>query len=270
MRIVNLASGSKGNSTFIAYNHTKILIDVGLSEKKLKQTLLEIGEKLEDICGVCITHEHIDHIRSIKTLADKYDMTFYVHKDLAESSAFKDVVFKEGKLFKFDNNIFSIGDFEVNPIEISHDAVRPVAFTVKVFGSKSKAGFITDIGIVSDTVKRELVGSKMVFIESNYDEEMLLSGKYPKIVKNRIKGRYGHLSNDDSLELAKYLFDNGTKCFILSHISENNNTYEKAYLNYANYFEGLGLKLDSDVFIRLSFQNKHGNKFILKEDDNGK
>lgn len=266
MRIVNLASGSKGNSTFISYNDTKILIDAGISEKKLIETLAEIKENLNDIQGVCVTHEHIDHIRAIKNLAKKYDMVFYVHKKLAESSVFQDIEFKEGKLFKFESSEFSIGELEVKPFETSHDAERPVGFTVKVFGNKAKAGFVTDLGVVSESVKRELQGSKMVFIESNYDEKMLMSGNYPKIIKTRINGQFGHLSNAQSLELAKFLFETGTKCFILSHISENNNTPELAYLNYANYFEEKGLVLDKDVFVRLSFQNKHGNNFILKED----
>ena len=267
MRIVNLASGSKGNSTFIGFGDTKILIDAGIPEKQLSNRLLEINEKLSDIQGICITHEHVDHIKAIKTLAKKYDMVFYVHKALAESLCFQEIEFKEGKLFKFENSPFSIGDLEVTPFETSHDATRPVGFVVKVFGSKTKAGFVTDLGVVSESVKRELAGSKMVFIESNYDEKMLAGGSYPKIVKERIAGNMGHLSNSQSLELAKYLFDCGTKCFILSHISENNNTMELAYLNYANYFECQGLELDKDVFVRLSFQNKHGNNFVLKEDD---
>lgn len=266
MRIVNLSSGSKGNSTFVSYGETKILIDVGVSEKKLIETLKEIKEDINEIQGVCITHEHVDHIKSLKTLAKKYDMVFYVHKDLAESPAVQEIEFKEGKLFKFENSAFSMGELEVKPFEISHDATRPVGFVVNVFGSKSKVGFVTDLGIVSETVKRELLGSKMVFIESNYDEKMLLGGSYPKIIKNRINGNQGHLSNAQSLELAKYLFEGGTKCFVLSHISENNNTPELAYLNYANYFESQGYVLDKDVFIRLSFQNKHGNNFSLKEE----
>lgn len=266
MRIVNLASGSKGNSTYIEYGETKMLIDAGLSEKKLKDTLAEIGVNLADIQGVCITHEHVDHIRAVQSLAKKYDMVFFMHRALAESSFVADIEFKEGKLFKFENDAFSVGELEVKPFETSHDAIRSVGFTVRVFGNNSKAGFVTDLGIVSETVKRELLGSKMVFIESNYDENMLAGGSYPKIIKKRIAGQFGHLSNSQSLELAKFLFEGGTKCFVLSHISENNNTPELAYINYVDYFESQGCVLDKDVFIRISFQNKHGNNFVLKEE----
>lgn len=267
MRIVNLASGSKGNSTFVAFGETKILIDAGLTEKKLAETLESINENISDIQGVLITHEHIDHIRAVKTLAKKYDMVFYVHKKLAESSAFKDIEFKVGKLFKFENNTFPVGEFEVQPFEISHDAIRPVGFVVNVFGKNEKAGFVTDLGVVSEIVKNTLKGSKIVFIESNYDENMLFGGKYPKIIKDRINGEFGHLSNAQSLELAKFLYDNGTKCFVLSHISENNNTYELALINYMDYFESQGVVLDKDIFIRVSFQSKHGNNFNIKEDE---
>lgn len=267
MRIVNLASGSKGNSTFVSHGETKILIDAGITEKKLVETLLEIKENLSNIQGVLVTHEHIDHIRAIKSLAKKYDMVFYVHKSLAESGVFQEIEFKEGKLFTFDNSEFSVGELVIKPFETSHDAIRPVGFVVQVFGKKEKAGFVTDLGVVSETVKRELQGSKIVFIESNYDDAMLMGGSYPKIIKNRIRSDIGHLSNAQSLELAKFLFDTGTKCFVLSHISENNNTYELAFMNYIDYFESQGYVLDKDVFIRLSFQNKHGNNFSLKEDE---
>lgn len=266
MRIVNLASGSKANSTFIGYNDSKILIDVGLSEKLLKERLSEIGESLSDIVGVCITHEHSDHIKSLKTLAKKYDMNFYIHKDLADSGLLSDVVFKDGKLVKFENNPFKIGDLEVQPFSTSHDAISPVGFTVNVKGSLSKFGFVTDTGAVSSQMKECLSGSKIVFIESNYDENMLFSGFYPEQVKRRIASTKGHLSNTQSLELADYLYESGTKCFVLSHLSENCNTQELAYSNFVSFFQRKGLLLDKDIFVRLSYQDKHGNNFSLKED----
>lgn len=269
MRIVNLASGSKANSTFVEYNDTKLLIDAGLSSQKLQKTLAEIDEKLSDIEAVLVTHEHSDHIKAVKQLASKFDMKFYVHKDVIRAGAISADWFKEGKLFEFDNMTFSVGDIEVLPFYISHDTVCPVGFVLNVFKSKSKVAFLTDTGVVTSSMKNTLAGVKMIFIESNYDEEMLLGGTYPKIIKERIYGDRGHLSNSQSLELAKFLFDTGTKCFVLSHISENNNTPELAYLNYANFFESQGYKLDSDVVIRLSFQEKHGNNFILKEEFDG-
>ncbi len=270
MRIVNLASGSKGNSTFLGFGESKILIDAGLTEKNIKTRLSEIGERIEDIKAVIVTHEHVDHVRAIKSLAKNYDMEFFVREKLADSGFFADVKFKEGKLHKITDTVFNVGDFEILPVSVSHDAIDPVAYVVSIHGSQAKAGFITDLGFVSDLVKKEFAGVKMVFLESNYDEKMLFGGKYPYLVKQRIAGNKGHLSNEQSLELAKYLFDSGTKCFILSHLSENNNTPEIAYSNYANFFESRGFVLDKDVFIRLSFQERHGNNFNLKEEWNGK
>lgn len=266
MRIVNLASGSKANSTFISFDKTKILIDVGLSEKLLSERLAEIGESLSDIVGVCITHEHIDHIKSLKTLAKKYDLDVYIHEDLANNECIKDMNFKEEKLHKFSNIKFTIGKLEITPFAVSHDAISPVGFTINVVGSKSKFGIVTDTGEILDNMKKVLSGSKIVFIESNYDELMLKNGKYPFNVKQRILGEKGHLSNMQSLEFAKFLYDNGTKCFVLSHISENNNSIEQAYMGYASYFQNQGLELDKDVFIRLSYQNRRGNNFSLNEE----
>ncbi len=270
MRIVNLASGSKANSTFLAFEQTKILIDVGLTEKQLKQRLEEIGEKIEDILAVCITHEHIDHIRSLNVLAKKYDMDFFVAEELVRAGVVDEKVFKEGKLHKITDQMFNFGDFEILPFKLSHDAVFPLGFRVNVHGSSAGVGFITDTGVVTESAKNALLGTKIVFIESNHDEDMLMGGRYPLIVKKRILSDKGHLSNRQSLDFAKTLYENGTKCFVLSHLSEQNNTPEKAYLNYADFFESRGFLLDRDVFVRLSYQSKHSNNFNLKEDFNGK
>ena len=267
MRIVNLASGSKGNSTLLEYGGTKVLIDVGLSEKKLKTLLQEVGVKgFEEIYAICITHEHVDHIKALFSLAKKYDIKVFVHQKLAESSVFEKESIKEGNLHTFTDMKFNVGDFEFLPVGISHDAIAPVGFVVNVFASKSRVGFLTDTGVVFDSVKRAYEGVKMIFLESNFDKEMLFGGKYPEITKKRIFSDKGHLSNEQSLAFAKYLYDNGTRCFILSHISENNNTHELAYVNYVDFFESQGAVLDKDVFVRLSFQNKHGNNFNLKEE----
>ena len=269
MRIVNLSSGSKANATFVGFNDTKILIDAGINEKKLAGLLNEIGEKLENITAVFITHEHVDHIRAVKALAKKYDIDFYLREELVESGFLKDIAFKEGRLHKFVRDVVNVGDLQVVPFDVSHDAIAPVGFTINVFGSSAKVGFVTDLGVVTDTVKKALVGAKVVFIESNYDEDMLKGGKYPFLIKQRIAGNKGHLSNFQSLELARYLYENGTKCFVLSHISENNNTYELAFLNYVDYFEKSNIMLNKDVFIRVSFQEKRGNNFNVKEEYNG-
>ena len=266
MRIINLASGSKGNSTFLELNGTKILIDVGLGVSQLSQRLLDIGEKIGEIKAVCITHEHIDHIRAIKSLAVKFNMDFYVERKLADSGYLSDVKFKEGKLHKIDYNKFFIDDFEIMPFEISHDAISPVGFVVNAKNSKSKIGFITDTGIVTESAKIALTGAKIVFIESNYDENMLINGTYAYPLKMRILGKRGHLSNEQSLEFANYLYENGSKCFVLCHLSENNNLPEIAFSNYTQFFEKKGCELDKDVFVRLSYQNKCGNTITLKED----
>lgn len=269
MRIVNLASGSKANSTFVSFGETKILIDVGLSEKKLSEELIKIGENLNDILAVLITHEHSDHIKGLKTLAKHTNIVFYVHEKLAKSGALSDITFKNGALRTFTDQKINIGDFEIEPLETSHDAVRPVAFVINVHKSKARAGIVTDLGIVTEKIKNSLKGLKIIFLESNYDDEMIDGGPYPYIVKQRIKGEKGHLSNAQSLELAKFLYENGTKCFVLSHISQNNNTYEKAFINYANYFENQGLTIGKHVKLYISFQEKHGNNFLIHEDYDG-
>lgn len=269
MRIVNLSSGSKANSTFVSFGDARILIDAGLPEKQLCEHLKQINENIENINAVFVTHEHIDHIRAIKMLAKKYDMDFYFHDEVISSGKIADIKFKEGKLHGFNSEAINVGDLQIQAFETSHDAVRPVGFIVNVLGSKSRAGFVTDLGVVDENIKQALCGAKIVFIESNYDEKMLFEGKYPYVLKKRIASDKGHLSNDQSLELARFLYDNGTKCFVLSHISENNNTYELALANFVDYFESNNIKLNQDVIIKVSFQMKHGNNFTLREEYDG-
>lgn len=266
MRIVNLASGSKANSTFIDSGKTKILIDAGLTEKKLEERLNKLGEKLKDIQAVLVTHEHVDHVRAIKSLAKKYDIKFCIHKNLENIKEIVEAEIKNENLVLFEDEKFVFGDVEILPVSVSHDATYPVSFVLNRVGSISKVGFITDTGYVPKQAQEKFAGAKMVFIESNYDEEMLLNGSYPYIVKQRIFGEKGHLSNSQSLEFAKWLYKMGTKCFILSHISENNNTKELAYENYVEYFKSQNLVLDKDVFIRISYQSKCGNNFNLREE----
>lgn len=265
MRIVNLASGSKGNSTFVECKNTKILIDAGISVKKLEARLNEIGESISGINAVLITHEHVDHISAIEQLLKKFNIKIFVHQELKNSEIFSKYA-KFSNISDFICEKFEFMDLEVLPFEVSHDSVRPVGFVLSAKGSKAKVGFVTDLGIVTDSVTNALLGVKMVFIESNHDEDMIKSGSYPASVKKRIVGKFGHLSNKQSIELAKALYDSGTRCFVLSHLSEENNTQELAYSNYINYFESKGLKNDKDLFVRISFQNKHGNNFNLKEE----
>ena len=266
MRIVNLASGSKANVTFIDSGNSKVLIDAGLNEKILEERLESIGEDILNIKAILVTHEHIDHIRALKTLVKKFDIKICVHKNLENIKEIVDCKIRPENLVLFENEKFMIGDIEILPIEVSHDATCPVSFVLNKVGSVSKVGFITDTGYISKNVQEKFAGIKMVFIESNYDEEMLLNGKYPYNVKQRIFGDKGHLSNAQSLEFAKTLYNSGTRCFVLSHISENNNTKELAYKNYAEYFEAQNLVLDKDVFIRISYQSKCGNNFNLREE----
>lgn len=265
MHIVNLASGSKGNSTFIECGNTKLLIDCGLAEKTLSERLAEIGQNLADIDAILITHEHIDHIRGLKKIAKKYKAKFYINQKLKETEEFQIPELKKDNLFAFNEQEFKIGGVTVLPLELSHDAKSTNGFILSCDGGE-KVAFVTDTGVIPQKTEEQLCGVKMIFLESNYDEEMLLNGKYPYVIKQRILSEKGHLSNKQSLELAKKLYATGTKCFVLSHISENNNTHELAFKNYTNYFESIGLKLEKDVFVRVSFQNKVGNNFNIRED----
>lgn len=270
MRIVNLFSGSKGNCTFVGTAKTKILIDAGFSAKKIEKGLLEIGEDMREISAVLVTHEHDDHVHALGLLIKKYDFQVYVHEKELESKDFLALGLDKSRIRTFDSDMFEVGELQILPFKTYHDSDSSVGFCINVKGSSARLGYVTDTGKFDENMVKILGGAKIVFLESNYDDEMLQNGTYPPMLKKRIAGDFGHLSNAQSLELARRLYALGTRCFILSHISENNNLYEIAYSNYADYFSGQGIELEKDVKIRISFQRKHGNNFILNEDFNGK
>jgi phosphoribosyl 1,2-cyclic phosphodiesterase len=220
MKVCALASGSKGNSIFVATENTKILIDCGISCRQIMLRLNEIGESPEDIDAIFITHEHSDHIRGLPVFTKKYKTPVFLNK-LIEMDIFENITVENflcGDTIKFK-------DLEISPYQIPHDATEPVGF---IISNKDKSiGIATDIGKVTYLIKEKLSNCSTIFLEFNHDEEMLLTGPYPWHLKQRIRGNYGHLSNRESIELLKEIGGNGLKNIFISHISEQNNSYEK-------------------------------------------
>jgi phosphoribosyl 1,2-cyclic phosphodiesterase len=225
LRICSLASGSKGNSIFVADGRTKILIDNGLPLSMLADRLAAIGESVAGLDAVVVTHEHGDHVRGIAALASEADIMVYAHERTFE--AMLDVMQIELKnQFHFTRE-FSIGTLDIMPFALSHDAVRHLGYTVS--GDGGKITVATDLGIVTDNLYQEAQGSDIVFIESNHDREMLLNGAYPHFLKRRIMSGSGHLSNAECAECIAKIAQSGTKRFVLGHLSEENNLPELAY-----------------------------------------
>src|SRR5260370_37695764 len=230
-----LASGSRGNCALVATSSTRILVDAGLSGRETFKRLLALGERTEQISAILITHEHSDHVAGLQRLAAKLNVPAFLTAPTnhAWSRAVRDEKGALPELRKAEHFTagrgFCIGDIEVMPFTIPHDATDPVGFTFRAEGVK--IGFATDLGYMTNNVKYHLKGCNVMVIESNHDVELLRSGPYPWSVKQRIMSRDGHLSNEALAEFFSNDYDGGAEYLVLAHISEQNNHLERARMS---------------------------------------
>jgi phosphoribosyl 1,2-cyclic phosphodiesterase len=227
-----LASGSRGNCTLVASSTTRILVDAGLSGRETFKRLRALGQCTEEISAIVITHEHSDHVAGLLRLATKLNVPVFLTAPThhAWNRAMRD---EEGVIPALPKSEhfsagrgFRIGDIEVMPFTIPHDAIDPVGFTFRAEGVK--LGFATDLGYMPPSVCDHLRGCTVLVIESNHDVEMLRSGPYPWSVKQRVMSRVGHLSNEALAKFFSTDYDGGAEYLILAHLSEQNNHPEKA------------------------------------------
>lgn len=224
----SLFSGSSGNSLFIQTNKTKILVDCGESAKKIVNSLLDIDIKIEDIDAILVTHEHIDHVKSLGTLSRKYNIPIYTNIETlnAMPEQVKNLKMDNIHLFNFSLD-FCIKDLLIHPFSIPHDAANPCAFNI--FNGNNKISIATDIGHITPEIISCLEKSTFLLLESNYDSNVLKCSSYPYYLKERISGPYGHLSNDVAAKTILHLTNSGLKKVMLGHLSKENNFPELAY-----------------------------------------
>jgi Metal-dependent hydrolases of the beta-lactamase superfamily I len=230
MRMMSIASGSSGNCTFVSVGDSVLLVDTGISLKRIEEGLNKAEHTGKDIDGVLITHEHNDHIKGLGVLLRKYDIPVYATEGTINGiAACRNMGKYDRSLFQEigRNDIFSVGDIEVRVHPISHDAREPVCFSFHE-GSR-KAVVATDMGCFDDDLMSFLSNSDAMLIEANHDIHMLEVGPYPYELKRRILGDRGHLSNDSSGRLIKRLLNNHIMSIMLAHLSKENNFEELAY-----------------------------------------
>ena len=222
MKICVLSSGSKGNSSVIFNEKTKILIDDGLNLPYIEDSLKELNISIKDLDGILITHEHDDHIKGLKKLISKYDPLLYVDSKLYEILSHS---LKDFRYVLYDENIV-INDIKIDVLKMSHDSVICNGFIFK--DKRKELVYITDTGYINRKHLETISNKDMYVIESNHDIEMLMNGPYPKYLQQRILGSLGHLSNKDSSFYMTKLIGEKTKKVVLMHLSRTNNTEEKA------------------------------------------
>ena len=222
-----LGSGSRGNATFVKSERVRLLIDAGMSRKEIAKRLEAIGEDPDGIDAVLITHEHADHAAGLKMLVKELPVQAFLTWGTIGALHAEEYELNGSKLVPVPPGVpFTIGDVEVLPFSVPHDAAQPVAFSIMCGGAKVTQ--LTDIGYMPDHVAERLRGSQVLILESNHDLEMLRIGPYPWSLKQRLMGRYGHLSNTAVGRFIRDQYDGAASHVVLAHLSSKNNHPEIA------------------------------------------
>lgn len=230
MEICSIASGSSGNCICAGSDSCHVLIDAGISGKRIEEGLNSVGLKTAEMQGILITHEHIDHIAGLGVLARRYGIPMYA------TAGTIDAILHTKSVGKIDESLFheiepevdfTIGDLTIEPIGISHDAAAPVAYKIKQ--PEKTMAVMTDLGVYTDKIVEKLRNLDVLLLEANHDVHMLQVGSYPYPLKQRILGDRGHLSNELSGRLLGEVLHDDFKTVILGHLSKENNLPELAY-----------------------------------------
>ena len=251
-----LASGSKGNCLFIGSKNTKLLIDAGISLKKIKERLFEIGESIENIDAVIVTHEHSDHIRGLEMLTKKHGIPVLANAQTAKAVCSLLNVTPKFKIFSTGES-FTFGDITFHPFSIQHDTSDPIALTALI--DDVKFGICTDLGFVTSLVKKHLEMCNCIYIESNHEPSMVHASARPMIYKQRVLSRQGHLSNQECAKLLKEIFHDGLKHIYLAHLSDECNHPEVALRSTRELLN----ELLENTSLSIAYQDKISRKADL-------
>ncbi len=265
MKMAVLASGSSGNSIYLSTKNTAILIDAGLSGKELERRMESIGLDLEEISAILVTHEHGDHIKGAGVLSRRYGIPIY-----ASAGTWKAARKKLGKIDKdFERTIkdyWQLGDFEIKSFPTPHDAAEPVGYIVG--DGEVNFGLATDIGYIDVELYDHLKDLDCILLEANHDIDLLREGSYPGMLKRRIRGNEGHLSNDETAELLPELLKTNkqSSCpvVLLSHLSAENNRPELAYLTVKNSICSAGYQIGKDLILKCAPRDEASEIFNIE------
>lgn len=229
LKCCSLYSGSSGNSFFIQSENTNILIDAGVSCKKI-ETALKNGFDLSlaDIDAIFVTHEHVDHTKSLNLISSKYNLPVFASRGTWNALTEKTTKISDNnkKIFDIDKS-FEFKDLRIFPFSTPHDAAEPCGFNI--YKDNSKISIATDLGFIDDKLFNNLKESSFLMLESNYEPNILRLSSYPYRLKQRISSKNGHLSNNDASETISKLVNFGLKDVLLIHLSKENNVPEIAY-----------------------------------------
>jgi phosphoribosyl 1,2-cyclic phosphodiesterase len=249
-----LASGSKGNAIYISNGETSVLLDAGLSGVEIERRLKSRGLSPEKLDAIIVSHEHSDHVHGVGVLSRRYSLPVYMNSKTSKA-AVPVLGNLQDQCFFECGSPFRVKTLTLHPFSVSHDAQDPAGFTI--YQNGTKVGIATDLGFATSMVKEHLKNCNLLIVEANHDPVMLIDGPYPWPLKQRIKSRSGHLSNQDTKVLLQELKHDCLEHVILAHLSETNNTPQKALSEVGQAVSGCKIRLT------LATQNDCGSLFQL-------
>jgi phosphoribosyl 1,2-cyclic phosphodiesterase len=221
MRFASLGSGSKGNALLVEAGPTRILIDCGFGPRNLAQRCARLGITPDSIAAVLVTHEHSDHVGGAYPCAKRYGMALHMTRGTRAGSLRRDA--EDARVICFDSHVaFAIGDLQIQPFPVPHDAREPVQFVIS--DGARRLGVLTDLGHVTAHVVEQLSACDALVLECNHDAGMLAKGPYPPALKARVGGEFGHLDNEAAAALLRQVNHGRLQHVLAAHISEHNNT----------------------------------------------
>ncbi len=245
MRFCVLTSGSKGNSTYVEIGDKKFLIDIGTTSLNIERKLKEIGVDPKKIDGILISHTHDDHVSGLRVFVKKYNPIVYL------TAKMYDELKNDVKDYYIFDDAFNIDGINITPIKTSHDASDSWGFLIE---KDYSLVYMTDTGYINVKNHKYMKNKNFYILESNHDVEMLLNGKYPYPLKQRILGDKGHLSNIDSANYLAQFIGSNTKAIVLAHLSEENNTKQLAYDTLKNTLKEKDIDFDNIIIASQEFE----------------
>ena len=259
LELVTLASGSSGNCLLASDGRTRLLVDAGISARRICRGLKELDVNPADLAGVLITHEHTDHIAGLATLAKQFRLPVYASRGTGLQLCYR-IAFLEGLLRPFSaGESFAVDGLAVESFATPHDTAESVGYAVSSGGSK--AAVVTDLGRVTEEVARAIRGTDLLVAEANHDVDWVQSGPYPYFLKARILGDRGHLSNEAGAQLARSAVEGGARTVVLAHLSAENNTPVRAYDTVRAALEYAGAAIGRDVTLEVAPRAETSRRF---------
>lgn len=264
LKFCSLSSGSSGNCYLVGSDQTFLLIDAGITCKKIVDSLSCLNINPEMLSGILITHEHIDHVKGAELLSRKYGLPLFCNEKTGEALLKGMKKTDQISLHCFQNlRPFSLGNIEILPFPVCHDAADTVGFSL--YCGNQQISMATDTGCITDAVVKELSGADLLILEANHDVDMLKMGKYPWFLKQRILGNHGHLSNEDAGQTIAKLntYYPKQRQILLAHLSRENNFPEMAFETVKNVLEEHHLFLNDQLQMNLLRRDELSPVYIL-------